>query len=41
MVFTPPAPTSRIGALEDEIAQLRRELEDMKQQFAGFLKQFE
>jgi len=39
--FTPPAPTSRIGALEDEIAKLRRELEDLKQQFAGFLKQFE
>jgi uncharacterized protein YceH (UPF0502 family) len=39
--FTPPAQTSRIGALEDEIAQLRRELEDLKQQFAGFRKQFE
>jgi uncharacterized protein len=39
-----PDPTpqpSRIGALETEIAQLRHELEDLKQQFAGFLKQFE
>lgn len=32
---------SRIGALEAEIAELRRELEDLKQQFAGFRKQFE
>jgi uncharacterized protein YceH (UPF0502 family) len=44
--LTGPAPgappsQSRIGALEDEIAQLRRELEDLKQQFAGFQKQFE
>jgi uncharacterized protein len=39
--FTPPAQPSRIGALEAEIAELRRELEDLKQQFAGFLKQFE
>ena len=40
---TEPAspPPSRIGALEAEIAQLRRELEDLKQQFAGFQKQFE
>jgi uncharacterized protein YceH (UPF0502 family) len=37
----PPAQTSRIGALEAEIAQLRSELEDLKRQFAGFLKQFE
>jgi uncharacterized protein len=38
---TAPAQTGRIGALEAEIAQLRRELEDLKQQFAGFQKQFE
>jgi uncharacterized protein len=37
----PPMQTSRISALEAEIAQLRRELEDLKQQFAGFQKQFE
>jgi uncharacterized protein len=37
----PPPQPSRIGALEAEIAQLRRELEDLKQQFAGFRKQFE
>jgi hypothetical protein len=37
----PAPPPSRIGALEAEIAQLRRELEDLKQQFAGFRKQFE
>jgi uncharacterized protein YceH (UPF0502 family) len=37
----PPAQTGRISALEAEIAQLRRELEDLKQQFAGFQKQFE
>ncbi len=39
--FDPPPQPSRIGALEAEIAELRRELEDLKQQFAGFLKQFE
>jgi len=40
--ITPAAtPPNRIGALEAEIAQLRRELEDLKQQFAGFQKQFE
>jgi uncharacterized protein YceH (UPF0502 family) len=43
---TPPeAPASprpdRIGGLEAEVAQLRNELEDLKQQFAGFKKQFE
>jgi hypothetical protein len=27
--------------LEAEVASLRRELEDLKQQFAGFQKQFE
>lgn len=35
------APIDRIGALEAEIAHLRRELEELKQQFAGFQKQFE
>jgi uncharacterized protein len=40
---SPPGPgnTGRLSALEAEIAQLRRELEDLKQQFAGFQKQFE
>jgi uncharacterized protein YceH (UPF0502 family) len=38
----PPAPRSdRIAILESEVAQLRHELEDLKQQFAGFKKQFE
>jgi uncharacterized protein len=37
----PPAPAARISALEVETAQLRRELEELKQQFAGFQKQFE
>ncbi|HEV8042964.1 MAG TPA: YceH family protein [Bryobacteraceae bacterium] len=39
----PPAPPrhDRMAALEAEIAQLRHELEDLKQQFAGFRKQFE
>jgi uncharacterized protein YceH (UPF0502 family) len=38
-----PAPQrhDRITALEIEVAQLRQELEDLKQQFAGFRKQFE
>jgi len=36
-----PAHHDRITALESEIAQLRREMEDLKQQFAGFQKQFE
>jgi uncharacterized protein YceH (UPF0502 family) len=31
----------RIGALEIEIAQIRGELENLKQQFAGFKRQFE
>jgi uncharacterized protein len=31
----------RIGALELEIAQIRSELENLKQQFAGFKRQFE
>jgi uncharacterized protein YceH (UPF0502 family) len=31
----------RIGALETEIAQIRGELENLKQQFAGFKRQFE
>jgi hypothetical protein len=43
---TEPEPTvaprhDRITALEAEVAQLRQELEDLKQQFAGFRKQFE
>jgi uncharacterized protein YceH (UPF0502 family) len=37
----PPAQTTRMGALEAEIAQLRGDLEDLKQQFARFQKQFE
>jgi hypothetical protein len=36
-----PARLDRIGGLETEIARLRSELEDLKQQFAGFRKQFE
>lgn len=35
------ARTDRIGVLENEVAQLRAEMEDLKQQFAGFRKQFE
>jgi uncharacterized protein len=31
----------RIGVLEREVAQLRSELEDLKQQLAGFKRQFE
>jgi uncharacterized protein YceH (UPF0502 family) len=39
---SPSSPrVDRIGILETEIAQLRRELEDLKQQFTGFQKQFE
>jgi uncharacterized protein YceH (UPF0502 family) len=42
---TEPEPTAprhdRITALEAEVAELRKELEDLKQQFAGFRKQFE
>jgi uncharacterized protein YceH (UPF0502 family) len=37
---TPPR-HDRIATLETEVAQLRQELEDLKQQFAGFMKQFE
>lgn len=36
-----PARADRFSALETEVAQLRRELDDLKQQFAGFQKQFE
>jgi uncharacterized protein len=38
-----PAPqrVDRIATLEAEVAQLHVELEDLKQQFAGFKKQFE
>jgi len=31
----------RISALEQEIAQIRNEMEELKQQFAGFKRQFE
>jgi hypothetical protein len=41
MSLAPPPATSRITTLETEVAQLRRDLEDLKQQFAGFQKQFE
>lgn len=39
----PPAPqrSDRVANLETEVAQLRHELQDLKQQFAGFRKQFE
>jgi uncharacterized protein YceH (UPF0502 family) len=36
-----PARPDRLSALESEVAELRRELEDLKQQFAGFQRQFE
>ena len=36
-----PLPAERMMAMEAEVAQLRRELEELKQQFAGFQKQFE
>jgi uncharacterized protein len=36
-----PARPDRMGVLENEIAQLRGELEDLKQQFARFRQQFE
>jgi len=36
-----PARPDRLGELEAEVAQLRSEVEDLKQQFAGFQKQFE
>jgi uncharacterized protein YceH (UPF0502 family) len=39
--FVAPPRTDRVAALEAEVAQLRREVEDLKQQFAGFQKQFE
>jgi uncharacterized protein YceH (UPF0502 family) len=35
------ASPSRIGILEADVAELRRELQELKQQFAGFQKQFE
>jgi uncharacterized protein YceH (UPF0502 family) len=37
----PPPRSDRLTLLEAEVAQLRRELDDLKQQFAGFQKQFE
>jgi uncharacterized protein YceH (UPF0502 family) len=36
-----PPRQDRITALENQVAQLSAELEDLKQQFAGFRKQFE
>jgi uncharacterized protein len=36
-----PPRSDRMAELEAEVARLRRELEDLKQQFAGFQKQFE
>ncbi len=36
-----PARPDRLSALESEVAQLRRELDELKQQFAGFQRQFE
>lgn len=36
-----PSRSDRLADLETEVVQLRRELEDLKQQFAGFQKQFE
>jgi uncharacterized protein len=36
-----PARPDRLSALEGEVEQLRRDLDDLKQQFAGFQKQFE
>jgi uncharacterized protein YceH (UPF0502 family) len=36
-----PARQDRLSALESEVAELRRELDDLKQQFAGFQRQFE
>ena len=31
----------RVAALEEEVNQLRKDVDDLKQQFAGFRKQFE
>ena len=36
-----PARPDRIAELEAEVAQLRRDLDDLKRQFSGFQKQFE
>lgn len=36
-----PSRVDRIGELEAEVAQLRHEMDDLKQQFARFQKQFE
>jgi uncharacterized coiled-coil protein SlyX len=33
--------SDRLAALESEVAQLREELDSLKQKFAGFQKQFE
>jgi uncharacterized protein len=39
--FVAPPRSDRMAELEAEVARLRREFEDLKQQFAGFQKQFE
>jgi uncharacterized protein YceH (UPF0502 family) len=36
-----PARPDRLATLEAEVAQLRSEVEDLKQQLTGFKKQFE
>jgi hypothetical protein len=36
-----PARVDRLSALEIEVAQLRREVEELKERFAGFQKEFE
>jgi uncharacterized protein len=38
---TAPPRSDRLAELEAEVALLRREMEDLKQQFAGFKRQFE
>jgi uncharacterized protein YceH (UPF0502 family) len=38
---TPLPRSDRLAALESEVAQLRQEIESLKQSFAGFQKQFE
>jgi uncharacterized protein YceH (UPF0502 family) len=36
-----PSSAGRLSVMEDEVARLRAELDDLKKQFAGFQKQFE